>query len=287
MIPPPPAAKSGAPGAMTMQAFGKMKRDGGWQPEGKRPRSAERLSEDKLKELLDAKKAVVRLATPPERSRIFDITPTMPATGARLTEHPRAAPPTTQTKSTAGEDAYRIAISIEAKRAVEKRKAMEALLFFQQGKTTNDTPPHAALGIAGGRPQESRFLTRAEMGILSSVPQTAPLIVREYAPPRPGATEKAYEHLDSDTVLWEPVIVLPSDGKTTLTFDIGHAKGGYEVIVAGHTLDGWIGAVRRFIPVAESRATGSPGAVPATGAGGQPAIPAPSPPKAQPKPDKR
>ena len=41
-----------------------------------------------------------------------------------------------------------------------------------------------------------------------------------------------------DTILWQPVIVLPADGKARVAFHLGNARGGYEVVVAGHTLDG-------------------------------------------------
>ncbi len=85
--------------------------------------------------------------------------------------------------------------------------------------------------------------------IRSAVPRTAPLVIREYAAPRPGAKDAH----DSDTVLWQPVIVLPSDGKTTLRFNLGNAPSGYQVIVAGHTLDGRIGSVRTVLPVAPVR----------------------------------
>jgi len=86
--------------------------------------------------------------------------------------------------------------------------------------------------------------------VRSALPRTAPLIVREYAAPRPAANDPAA--LDADTVLWKPVIVLPTDGKTTLRFHLGNAAG-YQVIVAGHTLDGRIGSVRTFLPVAPSK----------------------------------
>ncbi len=85
--------------------------------------------------------------------------------------------------------------------------------------------------------------------IRSAVPRTAPLVIREYAAPRPGSNEAH----DSDTVLWQPVIVLPSDGKTTLRFYLGNAPGGYQVIVAGHTPDGRIGSVRTVLPIAPVR----------------------------------
>lgn len=76
-----------------------------------------------------------------------------------------------------------------------------------------------------------------------------PLSVREYAAPRPG-TEGA-ENEFYETILWQPVIVLPSDGQAKLTFYLGSAKGGYQVVIAGHTLDGRIGAIRGVIPVSQ------------------------------------
>jgi len=80
----------------------------------------------------------------------------------------------------------------------------------------------------------------------AATPRTPPLVVREYAAPRPGAVGI---HPDADTVLWQPIIVLPTDGKTTLHFNLGEAPGGYQVIVAGHTPDGRLGSVRTMIPV--------------------------------------
>lgn len=77
----------------------------------------------------------------------------------------------------------------------------------------------------------------------SAVPWVPPLVVREYAARRPAGDAPA-------TVLWQPLIVLPGDGRTTLTFTPGAAAGGYEVIVAGHTPDGRIGTVRRVVPPA-------------------------------------
>lgn len=98
----------------------------------------------------------------------------------------------------------------------------------------------------------------------------APLVVREYAAPRPALAES--EQGTDDTVLWQPVIVLPTDGKTTLAFALGSAPGGYEIVVAGHTLDGRLGAERRLVRVAP----GAPNAsVPP---------PVPVPPQAQPAP---
>lgn len=81
--------------------------------------------------------------------------------------------------------------------------------------------------------------------IRSAVPRTPPFVVREYAAPRPASNDTQ----DADTVLWQPVIVLPADGKTTLRFHLGNAPGGYQVIVAGHTADGRFGSIRTVLPI--------------------------------------
>ena len=82
--------------------------------------------------------------------------------------------------------------------------------------------------------------------ILQSIPRLQSLVVREYAAPRLGSDSNADM---PDTILWQPVIVLPADGKARVAFHLGNAPGGYEVVVAGHTLDGRLGAVRGVIPV--------------------------------------
>lgn len=82
--------------------------------------------------------------------------------------------------------------------------------------------------------------------VRSATPRVRSLVVREYAAPRPGSDGI---HPEADTILWQPVIVLPSDGKTTLHFHLGNAPGGYQVIVAGHTPDGRLGSTRLLVPV--------------------------------------
>ncbi|MFO0803583.1 MAG: zf-HC2 domain-containing protein [Gemmataceae bacterium] len=68
-----------------------------------------------------------------------------------------------------------------------------------------------------------------------------PFVVREYAPSAPIADE-------ADTIFWNPVIVLPTDGRTTLKFQLGTAPGGYQVYVAGHSPDGRLGATKLLLP---------------------------------------
>jgi UPF0716 family protein affecting phage T7 exclusion len=82
----------------------------------------------------------------------------------------------------------------------------------------------------------------------STTPIVTPLVLREYAPARPGDSDTG--DLAPDTILWLPVVVLPSDGKARIPLHLGTARGGYQVLVAGHTLDGRIGAVRGLVQVA-------------------------------------
>jgi len=76
--------------------------------------------------------------------------------------------------------------------------------------------------------------------------QPPPLVVREYAPPLPAD----HSHEIADTLLWMPVIVVNDDGKVQLPLVLGKAPGGYDLIVAGHTLNGRLGAIRTSLPLA-------------------------------------
>jgi uncharacterized protein YfaS (alpha-2-macroglobulin family) len=49
--------------------------------------------------------------------------------------------------------------------------------------------------------------------------------------------------------LWNPVIVTPTDGKATVTFSLSDDVAPYRVLLAGHTLDGRIGAMTGIIEV--------------------------------------
>src|SRR5581483_226011 len=84
--------------------------------------------------------------------------------------------------------------------------------------------------------------------VMAAVPRTPPLVVREFAAPRPAPTAKPED--EPDTVLWVPVLVIPATGEATVSFHAGAAAGGYQVLVAGHTLDGRLGAVRGILPAA-------------------------------------
>jgi hypothetical protein len=77
--------------------------------------------------------------------------------------------------------------------------------------------------------------------------------VREFAAPRPAPAPLPDALDPPDTVLWQPIIVLPADGKAVLPFHVGSAPGGYEVVIAGHTLDGRLGSIRGMILVSPSK----------------------------------
>ncbi len=84
----------------------------------------------------------------------------------------------------------------------------------------------------------------------AAAPRFAPLVVREYAHARPADAPADRPRDDfTETLLWKPVLVLPDDGTATLKFDLSDAVAPYQVLVAGHTLDGRIGAVTGTIEV--------------------------------------
>lgn len=98
---------------------------------------------------------------------------------------------------------------------------------------------------AGGLREREALAFEQVLGVADAVP---PLVVREFAAPRPSAAPLPDEDAP-DTVLWRPVVVLPADGRVTLPFRLGSAPGGYELVVAGHTADGRLGAARALLRV--------------------------------------
>jgi len=128
--------------------------------------------------------------------------------------------------------------------------------------------------------------------IRATVILTPPLVIREYAVPRPSPPTLSYSGTPTspDTILWQPIIVLPADGKATIPFTLGNAPGGYQIVVAGHTADGRLGAYRGVIPVVPSKTvvpakTGEQATPAGSVPPGTPLAPtAPPPPPAPPKP---
>jgi hypothetical protein len=124
-----------------------------------------------------------------------------------------------------------------------ERRILSAVAGFARDRAQ---PLAAPIEAVLPEPKGSSPAEDADSRIRESVPWVPPLVVREYAAPRPGLPS---ESLAGDTILWKPVIVLPGDGKAAVNFHVGKAPAGYQVIVAGHTLDGRIGSIRTIISV--------------------------------------
>lgn len=81
---------------------------------------------------------------------------------------------------------------------------------------------------------------------LDSLLQLPPFVVREYAP---MVTTPQPEIVSLDTILWHPLIVVPNNGAVKLPLQAFAYSAGYDIIIAGHTLNGRIGAIRGTVPV--------------------------------------
>ncbi|MBM3980840.1 MAG: hypothetical protein FJ304_11250 [Planctomycetes bacterium] len=138
-----------------------------------------------------------------------------------------------------------------ADRANNLANAVEFNLNERKAKTESDNVKDAKKFDKGQLYYENYAAQQVRSSVTVVV---APLVVREYAAPRPAPPALADAPEASDTILWEPVIVLPADGKAQLTFHLGSAPGGYQLVVAGHTADGRLGAVRELIAVAPPKA---------------------------------
>ncbi len=77
-------------------------------------------------------------------------------------------------------------------------------------------------------------------------PVVMPFVVREYAHQRDLALGDVRSDF-TETVYWHPVKVLPDSGKGFVEFQLSDDIARYQVLVAGHTLDGRIGAITKTI----------------------------------------
>jgi hypothetical protein len=76
-------------------------------------------------------------------------------------------------------------------------------------------------------------------------PTAMPFVVREYAHDRSVSSAARTDF--TDTVFWHPVLVVPNAGSTKVGFHLSDDVTRYRVLVAGHTLDGRVGAVTATI----------------------------------------
>jgi hypothetical protein len=98
------------------------------------------------------------------------------------------------------------------------------------GRALGGAMPPGAGGFRGG------FGAAAKM----SAPAPQPLVVREYAHKNVLAAEGLRTDF-AETLLWQPALVVPPDGKAVATFDLCDSVTNFAVTATGHTLDGRLG----------------------------------------------
>jgi alpha-2-macroglobulin-like protein len=108
-------------------------------------------------------------------------------------------------------------------------------------KLLTDRADRAVRAVADSSPNGAEMA--AIDRIKKSLARHAPYVVREYAhlPIRPDPLDATRRDF-TETVLWHPVLVLPGDGPRSLNFHVSDATNAYRVLIAGHTLDGRVGA---------------------------------------------
>jgi anti-sigma factor RsiW len=126
------------------------------------------------------------------------------------------------------------------KRIVQPRQVQ----FFQRRSVEIQQVVRTALSGTRGMATATQAIQQAQL-----LPQGQPLPVREYAHTRPELADDAPRTDFTETLLWHPLIVTPTDGKATVSFSLSDDVAPYRVLVAGHTLDGRIGAVTGTIEV--------------------------------------
>lgn len=91
--------------------------------------------------------------------------------------------------------------------------------------------------------------TPAGQRVRDEVPKHPPFVVREYRHDHAEQRFQAGNAFDAtDTVLWQPVLVVPGSGTIDLGFHLSGSTAGYRVVIAGHTLDGRVGSVTGRMP---------------------------------------
>jgi hypothetical protein len=133
---------------------------------------------------------------------------------------------------------------------VEKQFGRVAQRMPAGGEQAEKAKLMAALRVRGAiervnkqSPQDGLIMGDVPQGINLSV---TPFVVREYAHQRDPALGEVRSDF-TETVYWQPVLVLPETGKATVEFQLSDDIARYQVLVAGHTTDGRIGAVTTTI----------------------------------------
>ncbi len=108
-------------------------------------------------------------------------------------------------------------------------------------------------GFAGGPPAgvvppadfDQRELAEQLQNQAPLLEQAPGFFVREYRFEKTGDANVRDDF--TETVYWHPALVMPQDGRAKIQFALSDSITRYQVLVAGHTLDGRIGAVTTHI----------------------------------------
>ncbi len=126
-------------------------------------------------------------------------------------------------------------------RANDMALLADALKKKQPAMGKNPRPEGLVMGVAGEpRPRDDGEIMGGRRATV------LPFVVREYAHERDPSLGVVRSDF-TETVYWHPVLVLPESGKTKIEFQLADDIARYQVLVAGHTTDGRIGAITKTI----------------------------------------
>jgi hypothetical protein len=77
---------------------------------------------------------------------------------------------------------------------------------------------------------------------IASRPASPRLVVREYAHVHVMGANPEVRTDFAETLLWQPVLVVPAGGQAEVSFQLGDSVTAFEVAAAGHSLDGRLGS---------------------------------------------
>jgi alpha-2-macroglobulin-like protein len=96
---------------------------------------------------------------------------------------------------------------------------------------------------------KQRTMNQVQSGFEQFLPTVGPLVVREYAHARPELNDEDARTDFTETLVWQPVLVTPANGRATIRFSLSDEVNAYRILVAGHSLDGRIGSIHQTLEV--------------------------------------
>jgi hypothetical protein len=148
------------------------------------------------------------------------------------------------------------------KKAMDVSKAGEKVETFGGVPAKPQAMPAPGGAGGGGRgepgaagPSGGDVRARSSVPNLAAAP-TEPLIMRQYAFHR-SVGQRDNRGSVAETLFWHPALVVPKEG-AEIAFDLSDSVTRYQILAAGHTLDGRVGSVTTHI---EARAPANAGEV--------------------------